>query len=334
MAVVKANAYGHGIVTVAQALADADAFAVARVEEAIELREASVARRIVLLQGVIDAGQLRQAVQADLDLVVHHFAQVELLEQCAFAHRFVIWLKINSGMNRLGLRPAEAQVAWRRLTQLPVPPQELHLMTHLACADEPNSTLTAQQLTQFHAVRTDLETLSSRRLTTSIGNSAGTLTGIELQGDWVRPGIALYGVSPFAARTSAELGLLPVMTLESAVIALRELAAGESVGYGASWRAARASRIAIVAGGYADGVPRALPNAAPVLINGRRAGLAGRVSMDMLAVDVTEVPGVDVGTPVILWGEGLPVEELAAAAATIPYELLSGVGSRVALEPC
>ncbi len=332
IAVIKANAYGHGVLQAAVALASADAFAVARIEEAVELRSAGIAHPIILLEGVFSAEQLQLAARLNLELVVHDYSQIQWLEHGIAAHRFVIWVKIDTGMNRLGFRPSDANEVWRRLAALASPPFELRLMTHLACADEPQAMLNEQQLTKFREVCAGIARIAGKQPQTSIGSSAGIFSGRELQGDWVRPGIALYGASPFARRAASELGLLPAMTLESTVIAVREIAAGESVGYGATWRATRASRIAIVAVGYADGIPRNLPNGAPVLINGQRAAVAGRVSMDMLAVDVTEHEAIEVGAPAVLWGEGLPVEEVARAAGTISYELLSRLARRVPLE--
>jgi alanine racemase len=200
------------------------------------------------------------------------------------------------------------------------------LLTHLARADEPDNPMTAEQVARFK------ETIRGLDCAISIANSAGLFSGLHLGCDWVRPGLALYGASPFADRTGTDLGLEPVMSLETSVIAVRQVPRAETVGYGGTWQAQRDSRIAIVAAGYGDGLARGLPNGTPVLIDGRRAPLCGRVSMDMIAVDATELPGVQVGTPVVLWGRGLPVEEIARHAGTIPYELLCGVSQRVPLE--
>jgi alanine racemase len=200
------------------------------------------------------------------------------------------------------------------------------VLTHLACADEADGEVTAEQLQRLAPLVAGLD------VELSIANSAAILAQPATHGAWVRPGLALYGVSPFAAQRGAQLGLRPAMTLESTVIAVRDVDAGERVGYGGRWRAPRASRLAIVAAGYGDGLPRGIPSGAPVLIGGRRAPLAGGVSMDMIAVDITELPPVSVGDRVELWGTHLPVEELAAAAGTIPYELLCGVSQRVPIE--
>lgn len=340
MAVVKADAYGHGAARVAAALDEADGFAVARLGEALALRAAGVAKPILLLEGVTSARELAQAFEARLDPVVHDLTQVEMLEQAGAAEgagseaaRPVVWLKVDTGMNRLGFRPEQALAARARLLACRMPPRELRLMTHLARADEPDAAPTAAQVARFEALVGEWAAAAGARPATSLGNSAGTLRGAATQGDWIRPGIALYGGSPFAERDAAALGLAPVMTLETAVIALREVPPGEGVGYGATWRAARASRIAILAAGYADGLPRHLPSGAPVAFAAGRAPIAGRVSMDMIAVDVTDLPTVTVGERAVLWGEGLPVDEVAARAGTIAYELLCGVAPRVPRAP-
>lgn len=326
MAVVKANAYGHGLVPTALALADADAFAVARLEEGLALRAAGVTQPIVLLEGVFASEQLLEAARHGFDIVVHEHLQIELLERFKGAHRFVIWLKVDTGMNRLGFRPRDFAAAIERLTKLQPAPLELRLVTHLARADEPDESMTRRQITRFNELVTGLS------YATSISNSAGIFGALKIHCDWVRPGLAVYGVSPFANQLGTDLGLQPVMTLESTVIATRLVRQGETVGYGGIWQAVRDSIVAIVAAGYGDGLPRNLPVNTPVLINGRRAPLVGRVSMDMIAVDVSSLPPVDVGTPVTLWGNELPVEEIARHAGTIPYELLCGVSQRVPLE--
>jgi alanine racemase len=331
MAVIKANAYGHGLVAAALALADADAFAVARLEEGVALRGAGVSAPIVLLEGVFDAEQLAEATHHRFELVVHDPRQIELLEAHRAAHKFVVWIKMDTGMNRLGFRPEAFGEALARLRVLTVPALEVRAMTHLARADEVREPMTELQVRRFRETLGGIDGASA--LTTSIGNSAAILGSPASQGDWVRPGLALYGVSPFANETSYSHGLKPVMTLESTVLTVREVKRGETVGYAGTWRAARDSSIAIVAAGYGDGVPRSLANGTPVLIGGARHELVGRVSMDMMAVDVTDAPEVSVGDKAILWGDGLPVEEIAAHAGTIPYELLCGLSQRVTLEP-
>ncbi len=326
MAVVKANAYGHGLVQTALALHSADAFAVARLEEGVRLRQRGVQAPIVLLEGVFSLEQLREARQHRLELVVHDALQVELLEAAREPHCAALWIKIDTGMNRLGFRPEAFRAAHERLHVLQPAAGAIRLMTHLAAADDPDGHLTGEQLKRFAAA---IGRIPGER---SIANSAGIFGTVAVGGQWVRPGLALYGASPLPERTAQALGLRPVMRLETSVIAVRQVPRGETVGYGATWRAERDTRVAIVAAGYGDGLPRSLPSGTPVCVAGQRAPLVGRVSMDMIAVDVSTLPTVGVGTPVTLWGEGLAVEELAGWAGTIAYELLCGVSERVPLE--
>ncbi|MFT3905356.1 MAG: alanine racemase [Steroidobacteraceae bacterium] len=327
MAVIKANAYGHGLVSTALALAEADAFAVARIEEAVQLRAAGVRQPLLLLEGVYGREQLLEAAALQADLVVHNPLQLALLQEYRGAHRFSLWVKIDTGMNRLGFRPEQFAAVWQRLQQLTPAPLQLRAITHFSRADELDSDASAAQLARFWPL------VQSLGVELSIANSAGILAHPASHVHWVRPGLALYGVSPFADRIGSQLGLKAAMTLESTVLTLREVAAGESVGYGARWRATRPSRVAIVAGGYGDGLLCSLPDGAPVLVNGRRARLVGRVSMDMSAVDVTDLEHVPaVGDAVELWGHQLPVEEVARHAGTIPYELLCAVSQRVPVE--
>ncbi|HEV8442388.1 MAG TPA: alanine racemase [Steroidobacteraceae bacterium] len=332
MAVVKANAYGHGLVSTALALADADSFAVARLDEGIALRSAGVRAPIVLLEGIFNAEQLAEAAHHRFELVVHDPLQIKLLEAHRDARRFIIWIKMDTGMNRLGFRPEAFAPALARMRALTVPALELRVMTHLARADERNEPMTREQIAKFEATLAATGLTGAQRLATSIGNSAGTLGWPQAHGDWVRPGLALYGVSPFAGETAEKHGLRPVMTLETTVLTVREVKRGETVGYAGAWRAPRDSAIAILAAGYGDGLPRHLDNGTPVLIGGARYPLVGRVSMDMIAVDVTGALKLAVGNKAIIWGEGLAVEEVATHADTIPYELLCGVSQRVPLE--
>lgn len=326
MAVVKANAYGHGLTAAARAFGGADAFGVARLEEAAALRAEGVAAPIVLLEGVIDAAQLREAAHLRLELVVHQALQLELLERFGGTQRFALWLKVDTGMNRLGFAAREFPGAWQRAKALGARVSRLRVMTHLAAAESGDPQPTRKQLSRFEALTADLA------VERSIANSAAVFAHPAARAAWVRPGLALYGLSPFAGRCGSELGLQPAMTLESTVIALRDVAPGEPVGYGGAWRAPRPSRLAIVAAGYGDGLLRSLPTGTPVLIGARRAPLVGRVSMDMVAADVTGVPAVEVGDPVELWGARLPLEPLAAAAGSIPYELVCAVSQRVPYE--
>jgi alanine racemase len=326
MAVIKANAYGHGLVAVARALESADAFAVARVDEGLTLRLAGINAPTVLLEGVFDREQLDAAAGAGFELVVHTPEQIELLRMAAPGTRFKVWLKLDSGMNRLGFKGTAFGAAHAALSALGTVQSPVNLFTHLASADLPELPNTSEQLALFAAAT---GSFPGER---SLENSAAMLSFPEAQGDWVRPGLLLYGVSPFAGSIGADYGLRPAMTLHSHVIAVKDLAPGEQVGYGGAWTAGRPTRLAVAAVGYGDGYPRSLGSGAPVLVNSERAGLAGRVSMDMIGIDVTDLhrpPAL--GDPVVLWGEGLPVEEIAVWADTIPYELLCGISQRVAV---
>jgi alanine racemase len=325
LAVVKANAYGHGLASTAAVLPDVDAFGVARLEEAQVLRAAGIAQPILLMEGVFDGEGLAEAARQRLDLVVHDEEQLALLEAGPVGNGFVVWLKLDTGMNRLGFRANQVPGALARLAALGPRVAELRLMTHFAAADERDSPQTREQVQRFD------ELTVSCRGARSLANSAGIFAAPESHRDWVRPGLALYGVSPFPEAVGNSLGLVAAMRLVTTVIAVRNVSRGESVGYGAVWRAPRESRVAIIAAGYGDGLPRSLPNGTPVLVAGERAALVGRVSMDMIAVDVTGIARVEPGTQVVLWGPELPVEEIAAHAGTISYELLCGVSQRVPL---
>lgn len=323
LAVIKANAYGHGIVSAAVALAGADGFAVARLEEGIALRVAGLRHRILLLEGVFAADELAQAARHRFDIMVHDAAQLALLDAHRGEARFNVWLKIDTGMNRLGFKPEQAPGALARLHACAAVVQPPTLVTHLACANEHDVEATRAQLDLFD--RLTAEVPGAR----SIANSAATISCARARRDWVRPGLMLYGVSPFADRSAAELGLKPAMMLTTRVIAVKEVRPGERIGYGGEWRTERPTRVAVAAAGYGDGYPRNTRSGTPVLVNGSRATLLGRVSMDMITVDVTAVPDVSVGDPVVLWGAGLPVEDVARAAGTIPYELTCHVSQRV-----
>jgi alanine racemase len=326
MAVIKANAYGHGLVRVARALEAADSFAVARVDEGLTLRGAGITKRTVLLEGVFDRDQLQAAAGGQFELVVHTAEQIELLREAGPGAPFKIWLKLDTGMNRLGFKGGAFEHALSALSALPRVQNPVNFFTHLASADLPELATTGEQLSLF------ARATGSRPGERSIANSAGMLGFPGSQADWVRPGLLLYGVSPFGGSIGADYGLKPAMTLNSHVIALKDLEPGERVGYGGDWMAMRPTRLAVAAVGYGDGYPRALASGSPVLVNGERAPLAGRVSMDMIGIDVTKLATAPkLGDPVVLWGDGLPVEEIAVWADTIPYELLCGISQRVAV---
>lgn len=326
MAVVKANAYGHGIVGTAQALIAADAFGVARLKEAMALREAGLGNTVVLLEGALSHQELDAAAALGLETVVHSFEQLQMLEGWKGSKRLQVWCKIDSGMNRLGFRLDEFAQAWQRLERcssiLPRP----RLMTHLANADEIGDARNTRQIRAFRELVDDLH------LERSIANSAGVMAWPESRVEWVRPGLMIYGISPFDDRVAAELDLRPAMTLISEVIALRTVQAGEEVGYGGIWRAEKTTRVGIVAVGYGDGYPRHTRSGAPVLVNGVEAPMVGRVSMDMIAVDLSQQPNAKVGDPATIWGTGLPAERVAKYADTIPWELVCAISQRVGVE--
>ena len=318
MAVIKANAYGHGMLEVAAALDScAAAFAVATLDEAVVLRAAGVDKDILVLEGVNSADGYREAEADGLTLAVNSREQVEL----ALGSGTPTWIKVDTGMHRLGIQPGELGDTLARLRKASVKAEVV--CTHLACADDLENAGTRQQLETFQSC-TD-----ACGLPRSIANSAGILGWPDSHAEWNRPGIMLYGASPFLSNVAAAADLRPAMTFETEVIALREIPSGDSVGYGGRWVARRPSRIATLAAGYADGYPRHAPDGTPTFVNGQVAPVAGTVSMDMITIDVTDNPGVAVGDLVELWGRNIPVAEVAARAGTISYELLTGVSSRV-----
>lgn len=320
MAIIKANAYGHGLVEAARALEGVEAFGVARLEEGLALRAAGVATPIVLLEGVFNAEELGHARRASLQIVVHSPEQIAMLEQCGLGRDFEIWLKVDTGMNRLGFRLEHCESAWNRLQALG--PKCLRVMTHFAAAEVRNGEITARQLARFASL--PFASGAER----SVANSAGLILSEQARVEWVRPGLMLYGISPIPDVSAADLGLRPAMTLQTQLIAIRRVPAGETVGYNGIWRAERDTRVGIAAVGYGDGYPRNLRSGCPVLVNGRETQVIGRVSMDMTAVDLSGIEA-QVGDTVTLWGEGLPVERVAAFADTIAYELVCGISQRV-----
>ncbi len=322
-AVVKANAYGHGAREVVSALPEADGFVVACLEEAGEVRGLHGRARVLLLQGCFEAKEYLMAAQLGLDVVVQSREQAEALLASNLVRPLNVWLKLDSGMHRLGFAADELR-AWHARLAGAEQVAELNLLSHFACADLPGHPLNQIQLDCYRGL--DDLAFANR----SLANSAAILSRPEAHLDWLRPGIMLYGASPFAERPAAEFDLRPAMTLSGARTAVREVPAGESVGYGAGWVAQRPTRIGTISCGYADGYPRSAPAGTPVLVGGRRVPLVGRVSMDLLTVDLSGVPEAQVGTPVELWGAQLPVDEVAAACGTIGYELLSKVTARVA----
>jgi alanine racemase len=322
MAIIKANGYGHGSVPVAQAMNEADSFGVACLDEAITLREAGIAQPIVLLEGVVHAADLNLVRGYQLELVIHHPAQINLLEQDS-GRAIPVWLKLDTGMHRLGIPPSQVTEMLQRLGQVETVAQPVRLMTHLANADDRQDDTTSQQLARFDAATADL------KLQTSIANSAGILAWPDTHRDWVRPGIMLYGVSPFVDSAAAEHELQPVMTLQSELIAVNRQQQGDPIGYGGTYRCPADMPVGVIAIGYGDGYPRHAPTGTPVLVNGKRVPLIGRVSMDMICVDLRDCPEAKIGDPAVLWGADLSVEEIASQAGTIGYELLCQVTQRV-----
>jgi alanine racemase len=320
LAVVKANAYGHGLQRVLPALVDADGLALIELDAALALRSAGYTRPILLLEGFFDATELETIARHRLQVVVHDGEQVRMLERAALPAPIDVYVKANTGMNRLGFVPADIVAVSERLAQMPSV-ANIRLMMHFARADEDDGI--AGSLGEFERACASLPYVRS------LANSAGVVRYGEIGGHGVRPGIMLYGATPFASRSAASLGLVPAMTLRSKLVGVQTLAAGDAVGYGASFRAPRAMRIGVVACGYADGYPRLAPAGTPMLVCGRRVPMAGRVSMDLVTVDLSDVPQAGVGSDVVLWGNGLPVDEVAAMASTVGYELLCAVAPRV-----
>jgi len=327
-AVIKANAYGHGQWRAVEALrGEADGFAMLETENAVALREAGVTQPILLLEGVFSARDLRAVREHRLTTVIHCQEQLELLLRAGPADTpWSICLKLNTGMNRLGFTERTLPAAWQALQQLPQ--AHITLMTHFAEADGERGI--CWQLERFRGLAGDWQ---GQRC---LANSAAIMRHPQAHADWVRPGIMLYGSSPFAGEAAAELGLQPAMTLSSAIIGVQDIAAGERVGYGGTFTAPRDMRIGVVACGYADGYPRHAPSGTPIAVMGRRTTTVGRVSMDMLACDLSDIPQAGVGAPVTLWGRGIAGEvtadEVAAAAGTISYELFCAVAPRVPVD--
>ncbi len=326
-AVLKADAYGHGLVRAfaddSPAFAHADGIAILDTDTAARLRELGWTRPLLLLEGCFDAADLDEAARLDVTVTVHHDEQLAMLDAARFDRPVPVYLKMNTGMNRLGFAPSRFRAAHERLRACPRV-GAITLTTHFANADRPDGIVDA-----LVAFERGAAGLSGER---SLANSAAILAHPETHHDWVRPGIMIYGASPFATRSAAEFGLRPAMTLESTLIAVQQLQSGQSVGYGHRFTAERDMRIGIVACGYADGYPRVAPNGTPIVVDGVRTRIVGRVSMDMLTVDLTPVPMAEVGSPVELWGAQVAVDEVAQAAGTVGYELLCAVAPRVPVQ--
>jgi alanine racemase len=323
MAAVKADGYGHGLKGVVEALIEeVDAFAVARLEEGLVLRQAGYQCPIVLLGGIADKEGLQLAATYNLTLVVHEATQLDLLRQVPVTAPLLVWLKVDTGMHRLGFPPEMIAEVIASLRCCRAVASIVGLMSHLANADQVEDSLTALQLEIFRGI-------SASGLARSVANSAAIMAYPQAHFNWVRPGLMLYGASPFANCTGIAMGLKPVMTLKSRLIAIHHLRAGDKVGYGATWTCPEPMTVGVAAIGYGDGYPRHAVSGTPVLVNGYPVPLIGRVSMDMITLDLRSQPAAKIGDPVIAWGAGLPVEEVALHAATIPYELLCQVTARV-----
>ena len=328
MPMIKANAYGHGAVEVAKALADmSPAYGVACIEEALTLRDAGIEQPILLLEGTYSADEVPVAAREDFWLMVENTPQIEAIVNAKLKVPVNVWIKIDTGMHRLGFPVQEVQSACQQLRASGNVAQQIVLASHFAWADNLTEGFTEQQLARFESTIQNIDQTDTLQ---SLANSAAILGWPQTHRDWQRPGYMLYGNSPFtSAQTNADK-LKPVMTFKSAIISIRSVEAGESVGYTANWVASRTSSIATVAVGYGDGYPRHAPNGTPVLIRGVECPLVGRVSMDMISVDITDLPeSVTIGEPVTLWGPDLPVNKVAKQCHTIGYELLTRMPSRV-----
>ncbi|MBD2797343.1 alanine racemase [Xenorhabdus sp. 18] len=326
IAVVKANAYGHGLLETAHTMEDADCFGVARIGEALALRSGGIVKPILLLEGFFDAADLPVLVVNHIETVVHSIEQLEALEQADLSHPIKVWMKLDTGMHRLGVRIDEADAFYQRLSRCRNVEQPVNIISHFSRADEPTVETTQQQIERFMAF------IADKTGEKSISASGGILLWPEAHLDWVRPGIMLYGASPMADNTAADFNLLPAMTLKSSLIAVRQHNAGEAVGYGGTWRSERDTCLGVVAMGYGDGYPRSAPVGTPIFINGREVPLVGRVSMDMITVDLGPACQDRVGDEVILWGNPLPVEKIAEHSGISAYELITKLTSRVAME--
>ena len=324
MAAVKANAYGHGMVKVAQALDEADAFAVATVAEALSLKQAHIAQPVVILEGFLDLEELTIALEQDLICVLHSSYQLELLEKNP-PSALKVWVKLDSGMHRLGFPLPEAESVQRRLQRLGGI-EVIGWMSHFSDADDLNNPKNRQQIADFQQAT---QNLSGER---SLANSGGILGLPESHFDWVRPGIMLYGSSPFADKTAEELNLRPVMRFSARMVTVNHFQKGDSIGYASSWKCPEDMAVGVVSVGYGDGYPRHAAVGTPLLVKGQKVPLIGRVSMDMVTVDLRTQPNIKTGDVVMLWGGGLSVDQVASCASTISYELLCAVTQRVERE--
>lgn len=330
IAVVKADAYGHGAAEVTKALEpQVEMFTVSCLEEALVLRENGLSKPILLLEGCFDIAELKIAIDNHCELILHSRLQLEHLLNTTLETPVNIWLKIDTGMHRLGILPQEVESIYAMLLASKNV-NKIVLVTHFAHADDVGGTHTAMQISRFENCIQPIVDNANQKVELSMANSAALLAWHQTRVDWNRPGIMLYGLSPFAEPIDETSKLIPAMNFESQVIALREISTGESVGYGCTWTAQRPSVIATIAVGYGDGYPRTAKSGTPVLINNQRAPLAGRVSMDLISVDVTDLDNVQIGDTALLWGKELSANEVATWAGTIGYELVTRMPRRAA----
>ncbi len=324
MAIVKADAYGHGAVACARALEPhAPAFGVACIEEAIQLRQAGITKPILLLEGTFTADEIVTAAEQDFWLMVEDPWQVDALVKAKLTQAVKVWVKMDTGMHRLGLAPFRFEHLLPMLENSPNVADGILMASHFACADELQNPFTKQQIDFFKTH------LPQKAMPFSLANSAGIMAWPEAHGTWNRAGFMLYGNTPLDGAHSSNDGLTPVMSLNSAVISTRHIETGQGVGYAQSWTAKRPTTIATIAMGYADGYPRHAPTGTPVLVNGQQAPLIGRVSMDMVTVDITDLEGAGIGSPVCFWGKQLTANEVASHMGTIGYEVMTRVGLRL-----
>jgi len=323
MAVVKADGYGHGLERVARAFAAADAFGVACIADGQRLRAAGVRQRIVVLSGIDEPADIAEMHRLDLESAVHHAAQIDWLAADRDRRPLRVWLKLDSGMHRLGFAPSHARKAYERLRSLPNVDPAIALMTHFANSDVFDDAQTPAQAGVFDATFAGID--GERTL----ANSAAVLGWRDARADWIRPGGLLYGISGVAGRVGADFGFRPAMTFASKLVAINRIAKGEAIGYAATWRCPEDMDIGVVQVGYGDGYPRSAAAGTPVRVAGVDVPLVGRVSMDLITIDLRTAPGARVGDRVVLWGDALPVERIAAHAGTIGYELTCGMTRRV-----
>lgn len=318
LAMVKANAYGHGLLSIAKALSDVEGFGVSCSEEALYLRQAGLKQRIVLMEGLFSKDEISLLTDYELDTVIHDGNQLNWLSERPLPATINVWLKINTGMNRLGFSPNDFEAVLEKLhhcSWLNI----VCVMTHFSSADKPEDTTTKSQIKRFDQV------LKECQFPTSLANSAAILAFPKVHADWVRPGLILYGVSPFSESSGVQYALKPVMTLKSEIISIHQLKPGDRVGYGGTWIAPKPLRVGIVAIGYGDGYPHRAESGTPILVNGKLSELIGQVSMDMLTVNLSNQWDAKIGDPVVLWGTGLPIEQIAESTSSFRFELLCGI---------